>query len=513
MVSAWLRRNVIAIVLAAIAAGIATRAFTRAPAHSRETRDLSIARARLSACLLGEPVSRIGPDIVRLRAIQLAGASGWPKRCTPYAAAVERALPHDEGRSGDDGSRALDRGELFQNYSIESHLDELLTPASDEPIAALADVARDVPLPPPPLVLPHEVPAVASRAEPLIDLGDRDLTLVLGDQIACRFAASAGGLEPVAHCSYPADALADAQNQWSVVRATAAADLQVVTNDGVRAFTTGDRIVATAAAVQASNLAGTLFVWPADATRASVLRRDPSGATTILRLPHKLDESATLVRDQLLWTEHERVVGVSLAGPTVGTVYEVAKAAHLPRPVTCATDEIAAALVVVGDDQYRVAVLANGTWRLSDTGPRYDLHCSGKAVTGLSTDARSYGIDIDRIDCDATSCTPSKATLEHISGPHAVAAIGKDTIVVWVDDLVRGVRGPLAALTSVKPFAIYDGARYEQLDHQQVSATELVQGVDVVGRGASAIVVLHGDGIRLVHVRDGKPERVSLVFD
>ena len=297
------------------------------------------------------------------------------------------------------------------------------------------------------------------------------------------------------------------------MRSTSASDLQVIASDGIRAFATGERIVATTTAAQASTVAGTLFVWPADATRTSVVRRAPDGATTILRLPHKLDDSATLVRDQLLWTDHERVLGVSLAGPTIGKVYEVATAAHLPEAVTCATDDIAGALIVTGDGEYRVAVLANGTWRLSEPGPRYDLHCSDGTVTGLSVNERSVGIDIDRIDCAAAGCTPSTATLEHIAGPYAVGALGKDTIVIWVDNLVRGISGPLAALATAKPFAIYDGARFEQLAHKQVSATELIQHVDVIGRGASAIVVLHGDGIHLVHVREGTPSRVNVVFD
>ncbi|MEO8844614.1 MAG: hypothetical protein ABI591_23940 [Kofleriaceae bacterium] len=462
--------------------------------------------------MTGESVTHNGPDATRLRAIQLAGAADWPKRCAPYAAAVEGALRHEGGSRHDEGSRQLADGKLFEHLSIDSDVEALLTPAADERIVALADVARDVPAPPAPTLLAHDVVTVASRASQLTELGDHDLALVLSEQVACRFAARDGGLDPVAHCSYPADAFAQPR-RWSLVRTTTA-ELQVVADDGIRAFATGELVLATTTpTAQASDVAGSLFVWPRDATRTSVLRRAPTGATTILPLPHKLDGSATVVRDQLLWTEHGRVVGVDLSGPKVGPIYVVAKAAHLPEPVTCATTEIAAALVVSGDDTYRVAVLANGAWQLSATGPRYDLHCSGATVTGLTAEARSSGLEIARLDCTAAGCTPSTARIGHIAGPFAVAPIGSATIVVWVDDLVRGISGPLSGLATAKPFAIYDGSRFEQLSRRQTSATELIQGVDVVGRGASAIVVLHGDGVRLVHVRDGKPERVDVVFD
>ncbi len=513
MVSAWLRRNIVIVVLAAIAAGIAIWVFTRPAARPPGMHEVPIARARLARCLLGEPVARTGPDISRLRAIQLAGAADWPERCAPYAAALEHAIPHDDDRPDDEGSRALAAGRLFESYAIENAVGALLTPGPNEPIVSPTEVARAVPPPPAPTLLPHEVAAVASSAWRLDDLGDPGLALVLGDQVACRFAAHDGGLDRVAHCSYPPDALAYAWNRWSPVRTTTAADLLVVANGAIRSFATGERVVETKTARQAWNVAGTLFVWPADATRTSVLRRSPTGATTILRLPHALDTSATLVRDQLLWTEHERVVGVALVGAKVGAVYEVAKAARLPRPVTCATNEIAAALVTSGEAEYRIAVLANGTWRLAPPGPRYDLQCSGGTVTGLTANARSSGIAIARIDCDVAGCTPSHATLDDIAGPYAVAALGKATIVVWVDDLVRGVRGSLAGLARAKRFAIYDGARAERLDSKQTSMTELIHHIDVVGRGRSAIVVLQGDGIQLVDVRDGKPERVNVVFD
>ena len=84
---------------------------------------------------------------------------------------------------------------------------------------------------------------------------------------------------------------------------------------------------------------------------------------------------------------------------------------------------------------------------------------------------------------------------------------------MWIGKVVYGLRGPLASLPAAKPFTIFDGAAYEELNNKQVSSSELVQGIDVFARGASAIVVLHGDGLELVHVRDGKPERVAVDFD
>lgn len=507
--SRWLRRNAVGVVLAAIAAGLVTWMFARAPARAPASH-VPVARARFSACMLGESASHAYPDDNRLRAIQLAGAADWPKRCAPFAEALEHALSHDDYTHDNDASHTLYGGGLFHR-TVEG----LLKADEDEPIVPIEDVARDVPRPPPPAVFPAEVPVVAWNASPLLALGDPDLALILGERLACRFAAHAGGLEPTAHCTHHADAI-EFQSRSSLASTTKADDLAVVTDDGVRAFATGERLVATPAARQASNVAGTLYVWPADATRTSVLRRAPDGATTILRLPHKLDDSATLVRDQLLWTEKDRVAGVSLAGDKLGAVYEVAKAAHLPVPVTCAGDQVAGALVVVGEDQYRVAAFANGAWRLGDVGPRYALTCSGDTVTGIATDSRSTGLEIDRVDCNATGCTAAKAMLEHVAELNAVAAIGKDTIVVWVDDVVRGVSAPLSQLATAPRFIVFDGFSDKHItmtETEQRLSGPLVQGLEVVGRGASAIVVLHGDGIHLVHVRDGKPERVNVVLD
>jgi len=266
MVTTWLRRNAVVVVLAAIAVGIATWTFTHKPSQAASRRDVAVARARLSACLLGTPVSHIAVDGARLRAIQLAGVADWPKRCAPYAEAVERALPHRDGKIDNAGSRALNGGHVFQNETVDLDLKSLLTPEDDEPILALSDVAREVPRPAAPVVLPHEIPAIAPDGSSLTDVGDLDLGLVVDGNVACRFAAHDGGLEPIAHCGYPADSLMS--KRALPVHATAAADLQLVTDDGVRAFATGDKIVASPAVAQAWNVAGTLYAWPADATRA-----------------------------------------------------------------------------------------------------------------------------------------------------------------------------------------------------------------------------------------------------
>lgn len=510
MVSAWLRRNAIVVALAAIAAGIATWAFTRTEPSSGSAAGVAKARARLSACLLDEPVSRTGPDVPRLRAIQLAGAPDWPKRCAPYGAAVEHALPHTGGGRTDAASTDLLGGHLFKYLSLERDIETLLHPAEDEPILALADVARDVPRPPAAPVIPREVASVTTSASALLGIGDPDLGLLIGNDLVCRFAARAGGLEPVAHCTFSADSLA--YERTMPVPSTRVADLQLIAKDGIHAFASGERVIAATGAQQASNVGGRLFVWPADATRTSVLRRDPDGTTTSLRLPHRIDETATLVGTQLLWYERDRVVGVSLDGRRVGPVYEVAKRSHLPVADVCASDDVAGALLVDEPERYRVAAFSKGAWRVSEPGPRYTLSCAGGTVTGLSADTRSVGLDVDRIDCGAAGCTSTHAEIPQVRSPFSVTASGADTIVVWVDDLVRGVRGPLSQLPSAKPFLIFDGSSSSDFGDDTL-ARPLVQHVDVFGRGSSALVVLHSDRLLLVHVRDGKPERVAVDFD
>jgi len=512
MVSSWLRRNAVIVVLAAVAAGIATWAFTRKPPELASQRAIATARARLSACLIGQPVSRESIDGQRLRAIQLAHVEDWPKRCGPYAEEVERALPHHGGVATDDGSRALYGGHVFANYNVNHDVSSLLSPDDDEPILALADVARDVPPPPAPVLLPREVVEVARRSSTPIDVGEHDLGIVMPDEVACRFAARDGGLEPLAHCSYAADALMS-ERRWARVPSTSATDLALLAADGIRAFATGDRLAAGTRNSQAWEVAGTLYVFPADATRTSVLRRDASGATTTLRLPHHLDESATMVGTQLLWTEHDRVVGVSLDAAKPSSMYEVAKGVHLPEAAPCATADIAAALLVDKDDQARVAVFSKGSWRVTEPGPHYQLSCTGATVTGLDADKRSTELAIERIDCNADRCTHSAGKMPSVTGAYAVAAAGSDTIVVWVGATVVGVEGPIASLATAKPFVIFDGSTYENLEAKEFSSSELVQHVDVFARGASMIVVVSGDGLELVHVRDGKPERVAVTFD
>lgn len=506
MVNAWLRRNAVVVVLGAIAAGLVTWMFTRA---SAQPHDVSIARARLSACLLGEPVTHTDPGQAKLRTFELAGAPDWPQRCAPYATALEHALSRPDHEHDAAASTALAKGDPF-DFSVAS----LLRADLDEPIASLAEAAHDVPRPPAPPPFARDVPGIIANADSPIELGDPDLALMFRDQLHCRLAAHAAGLEPVAHCSYVADAVANTP-PWSPI--LAAGDLDALTDDGLYSLATGARLVAARSAARASSVAGTRFVWPADATRTSVIRRSPDGATNTLRLPHKLDASATLVRDQLLWTENERVVGVSLAGAAAGHVYEVAKAAHLPEAETCATDDVAGVLLVAGENEYRVAAFINGAWRVSDPGPRYRLLCAGGAVIGLSTGLEGGALAIDRVDCNATGCVATKGTVDHIPEPYAVGAIGSDTIVVWIGKLVHGVSGPLAQLSTAKPFLIYDGHNADHIFDEDVSKgrrpSELVQGIDVIGRGASAIVVLHGDTVKLVHVREGKAERVNVVFD
>ena len=510
----WWRRNAVLVVLVAGALGLVVWYVCSWSLDSDlPRRGIAVARARLAACLTGIAVDHERPATSRLRAIQLDATDDWPKRCAPYAVELERLLATPAHPSSNGASLALDRGKLFDLYSVQSDLSSLLTAVADEPIVPIGEQTRDVRPPPPPMTLPDELPAVASQLDPLVILGDQDLSLVIGDQIACRFVAHDGGLEATAHCRYPGDALVLGRFGARYLRASSGSDLAVVSGGLVRSFETGEPILGASSVVLAQEFAGSMLGW--DPSHNAVVRRDPNGTLTTLKLPHPLGGRAVLVGDQLVWEEHKHVVARDAAGSKLGPVTEVTT--HDGSPMwsrVCSTSQVTAVLLEEDDDRFRIAVRASGAWTVSDPGPPYRLTCAGEVVSGVATsEVNATSVRIDRVDCTRGHCTGGTVTVSGTGKAVAAAAIGDATIVVWIDDVVRAVTGPLAQLATLPSFPIYDGLNYVRLHDKQTGRQELLDTIDVVGRGASAIVLLHGDGVKLLHVRGRKAERVNIVYD
>lgn len=505
-----MRRNVAIVALGAIAIVLLVWYLARSYGDHRNLGRLAYARARLAACLVGEPVDRHGADQTRLRAIQLAGAPDWPKRCATYAADVETALGSTRSSVAEPGPAVLEAGKLFEFYHLESRVAELLTPGEDEPTPDWAQATRGVPLPPTPVTLATEVGVVARSDYDVQDTGEHDLVLQFREEATCRFAASAGGLEPIARCSYPADALALTSGDWRLADSDAGADY-VIASDGVRAFATGERVLASSWRADASVVNGAIYAWPTDAKLTTVARRAPDGKQSLLRVP--VPSEGQLLRDQLIWHSGKRVVAASVAGDKLGPVVEVAKLDVAPVTGGCFTSGIVAVQLEVADDQYRLATFANDTWRVGEVGPRYALKCEGGKVVGLHTSRDDTNVKIDRIDCSSTGCATTTATVAGIDELYAVTAIGDATMLVWADTAIRAVTGPLAQLPTQKSVPLFDGFAPDHMNEKQVDSAMLVQGLHAFGRGSSAIVLFGGDGVGAIHVRDNKPERVQVVFE
>jgi hypothetical protein len=347
----------------------------------------------------------------------------------------------------------------------------------------------------------------------LQESGERDLVLALGNEVSCRLKANAGGLEPIARCSYPPDALALFRG-WTLA-SSRTGDGFVSTSDGVRSFSTGERVLPLSPEdlnrVDVSIVDGTIYAWPGDAKLTTVARRTPDGKTSPLKV--RATGESMLVGDQLIWRERKHVVAMSVASGKPSAPVEVTNVAGRPLRGGCATQDIIAVPLEVDSIESRIALYANGTWTVTEPGPQYWLRCEGSRVVGLHTSRSSKGtLDIERIDCTSVDCKKSSGSVDGVSERADVGAIGDATIVVWADDFLRAVSGRLAQLRHEKSFVIFNGFDAEHM-HGRQTAGSLVHSIHVFARGDSAIVVVDSEGQRAIHVRDRKPERVAVVFE
>lgn len=511
----WPRRNAGLLIVAAIGvvalAIYATRGYG---AKSSTNSELARARARLAACLLGEPVVD-EPDALRFRRIQLAAsASGgdWPKRCATYARAVEAFAPNRGGVSSSTAaSSAIEKGAVLDLLSLNRDVASALRPLVDEPRVDWTAATRDVPRPPAPLELDHDPASVADNTSRLAVVGASDLGIVIAGNVLCSFAARGDGVEPVARCSFAASSVAALEGTpHRTITVDRPGDLLARVPKGIRYFTRGDVVLAGPGDFTTATLfEGTLLAWPGDKAGRTVMRRDAAGVVSSIALGGPI-ANAAIVRDVIVWEAGDRVLARSLANGKAGPIVEVARDAE-PSFDHCFTRDVVG-ISLYSEQGRRAAVFANGTWRVSEPEPSLALQCHGSTVTSISLEETSGTAQLRRLDCTAAGCTTASAELSGVTEDVAAAALGDKIAVVWANDGVYAVVAPASQLASAKPRMIFDG--FTGSNQYKFQAQELVHSVHVVGRGTSAIVLLGGERLRALHLRsDGSVERVRVIYD
>jgi hypothetical protein len=469
-VIAWVRKNAGYVAVGAIAFAALLLYVAWPYARHAEKPDLGLARAQLAACLFGHPIATGGVDALELRAIEIgarAADSTWPRRCEPYARAI------------DPKSRAttlLASGAVFEFLTRPDSLAELLEPAPDEAKVNWTRALEGVPVPPTPAQ--YVVEAAPFPGPGLTIAAGSDLVLYsLDGDFACRFASDHGGLEPIARCSLPADSWWLASHRSDPVDAGDPGQMLVETSDGIREFATGKLVSPSAA-----KLAG------------------PS---------HARDDS-TLVRDQLLWAEHGTIRARSITGGARAPITQVGAGTRIGDASCYSPDAVAVQLGA--PDHHRLAVLIADKWQMMNAGRPLRLSCNGPTVTGVALDPTERGLVVHRVDCTASGCIENQEIVTGVGEKPQAIAVGEKVAIVWVDDLVRAKLAPLHELSAAPAIVLYDG--YAHLSDRHLSRQELVHGMQVFSRGRSAIVVIEGQQTRAVHLRGARTvEPVSVVYE
>jgi hypothetical protein len=449
--------------------------------------DVAHARAALVACLLGQPIDDPWSTDHRLRRIHIAvhddaSTTDWPMRCAEYAEALERLVDMSDERGHETvaGSERLRRGELYEEFRIAREISDLLRPADGEPDV---DWPTEISSPPAPAQLVAELaswPRGASRAS----YGSTELALMM-NRAVCRFAAAAGGLEPVARCTYFPDNMAD--ESWA---------------HGIFIDREGDVALLTRGAP------------------ISLATGEPIGPSQVP--PSAAASGASIVGDQLLWAERGILHARSIAADELGPVVEVA---HPPVPSVpftgpdahCEYDDVLASWIesepasTPRGSEYRIVARIDGNWVLSDP-VRGRLDCLPDAAVVTHVRHDDSGTAITQTKCTRTGCRTTEVSLPDVTQRADVAPIADSVVVAWVEDLVRVRIAPLTELPHAPSVPLFDG--YVDHRHYVYQGQSVVHRLSLHVRGHSAIVELHTDDTVAIHLSsDGTARPVQVVYE
>jgi hypothetical protein len=498
---AWLRRLAgwLVALLAGVALLVGYLARDHTPPATRADLAEARARARLAACLIGQPPGPTAAPLLRATQIASHDDPAWPKRCIPYAKELERL---DESPTSSP-STALANDDPFEVLDVSvSHAIE--TANNDLDFAA---VTRDVPRPRPAPVLPE--PGTLHEDSVDQSTGDPDLQLRFDDDAVCQLAAKDGGLEPIARCSFVADRLGfgDRRRHVELVPSTGGAPpLAFAAWREIAGWSDGRPVVA--GKLESTWRTGDRTFALAAAPRPSLLVHDANGTRTLALDRPRTVAGARLFAGHLVWHERGTLYARAL-GESLGPVVTIGKG-DAPSRSTCVAGDTAA--LILRDDRH-LALRVGERWAV--VGPisaEGRLHClAGRAVIAHVETSRRDNAVITRTDCTLAGCTDARVELAARSEAAVAVPVGDETLVAWAHDAIWMVRGPLAALPTAKRVPVVNGfgvsARY-------VPYSRLVQRMHAYVRGESVVLLLASAGEPFaVHVRGDKLEAVRVVYD
>lgn len=452
-------------------------------------------RARFAACMLGQPANERYDR--RLRAVMVASHDDptWPKRCIPYGNAALKA-------TGENGTVEpyLSSGNLFDPV-----VTTLLSPRSVD--VDFAAATREVPRPREP-TMPTDLPRLhASFVEEAT--GETDLAVMLGREVACRFAPKDGGLEPIARCSFVADGVRR-DRRPELVKGSG----EILLHDyrTVTSWRTGTKLLERPLEVKPTRSGNTLLAI-AQSKRPTLVVLDGGAPRDVaLDRPATTTGEVALAGDQLVWYERGHVFARALL-PAVGPVVDLGPApAGIIRQSCTASSTVAAVLDVDGKEQWQLALRVGDRWTLSAPIPvtnRSRLHCQADRAVVMTVD-HEEALTVQRVDCTPAGCTPASVEMRTRAGEVAAVPDGNDVVLVWAHEAVWMVRAPLVELPKAKRIALSEGYAPSV---RFIPNSPLVQGLAAYVRGVSTIVLLQSSGTLAVHVRDGRVEPVRAIYE
>ena len=501
--SNWMpSRRSIAIGVAITAAATATHTwFTR----KKDVEKVPLAHewAALERCLIGEPLAEGENVEQRLRMVTLGANGDWPKRCAPYARALEDEL--SEGGFYDEVAtlrRALEQDKVY--YEHERFRIRTLFQLAEWKVEGVAGDVSAVPMP----ARAKPITGLAPLGEQLIGAGidARDRALVIlfeREGHACRLAAE--GAEIGARCLYFPDAMPRGTGPPKLVPGEGA--------DVVVRVSRPEKSTIVYSLTQARTLLEATTGWhePSEyhsAEGVAMVAREDDKKMTLFRSGHEpavvddVGDRARIIGNDIVWREERRDKTVLLTrhlptGGTPGPLDEIGEVGNAPS-AACRTKQATFVWIPAPDapKQSRVAVRAEDQWRLHDASAvAGNMFCRGARASFVDTRAAGEKTVVIHGSCGADGCESSETTLPFAHRKEiAVAPIGDRLLVAHLGQGVRLRVARLKELASAPDQVVFDS--------DGVHGGSLVHDVAAYPVGDGAVLILHtGDGTFAIGVK------------
>ncbi|HZO15567.1 MAG TPA: hypothetical protein VFB62_19980 [Polyangiaceae bacterium] len=499
-----------------IAIGVAFTAVATA-AHAWFTRKQDVEKlplahewAALERCLIGEPLAERENVEQRLRMVTLGASSeaDWPKRCAPYARALEDKL--SEGGFYDEVStlrRALEQDKVY--YEHESfRIRTLFQLAALKVEGAVGDVSA-VPAP----ARAKPVTGLAPLGEQLIGAGidARDGALVIlfeREGHACRLAAEGG--EIAARCVYYPDAMPRGSSAPKLVPGEGP-------DVAVRVSLEGKSTIVYSLTDARALLEATTTGWPEptdyrSAKGVAMVAREDDKKMTLFRTGHEpvvvddVGERARIIGDDIVWREERgsqtilfaRHVPPSGAPEARVEIGPVANGESVPCRTPAATFLWINDIEGAAAQTSHLAVRGKSGWKIHDASALAGrMFCRGARasfVAARPTSPDKKTSTVRYASCGEDGCRRSEAQLPFEPDDLAVAPLGDRLLVARSSSGVRVRVAPLKDLPTASERVVFD--------NDGVHGGSLVHSIQAYPVGDGAVLILHtGDGTFAIGVK------------